>query len=220
MEHDEAIRLRAVERYVARELSPELRDAFEEHFFDCQECSEGVNFELTFAANVRAALRTPALQPMPAPTPRSLWEKCRDWLRLRPALAFSYAGNVALAAGLAFFLLTGTREAVQPQFAQFHFAPGPTHGAEDVHALAAGDRLYAVRFLAPGRKSATYSYEILDAAGRRESSGSVRATDSQEENLYLQVPVRGLPGGVHTLEVHAGGPAGQMVSRSRFQISR
>jgi len=56
MEHEEAIRLHAAERYVARELSPTEQDAFEDHFFDCAECAEDVRFEVTFAANLRAVL--------------------------------------------------------------------------------------------------------------------------------------------------------------------
>jgi len=57
MAHDEAIRSQAAERYVAGELAPAERDAFEEHFFDCPECAEEVRWELVFAANARALLR-------------------------------------------------------------------------------------------------------------------------------------------------------------------
>ena len=49
MEHHEAVRSRAAERYVARELPPAERDAFEQHFFDCPECAQEVQFEQAFA---------------------------------------------------------------------------------------------------------------------------------------------------------------------------
>jgi hypothetical protein len=39
MDHHQAIQLTAVEKYLMNELPPELRDEFEEHFFDCQECA-------------------------------------------------------------------------------------------------------------------------------------------------------------------------------------
>jgi hypothetical protein len=39
MDHQTATQLMAVERYLLNELTPELRDQFEEHFFDCQECA-------------------------------------------------------------------------------------------------------------------------------------------------------------------------------------
>jgi len=56
MDHRTALRLRAAERYPRGELSPEQRDAFEDHYFDCPECAAAVLFEQVFAANARAAL--------------------------------------------------------------------------------------------------------------------------------------------------------------------
>jgi Putative zinc-finger len=38
MDHSEAIRLMAAEKYLLNELTPELRRSFEEHFFGCPEC--------------------------------------------------------------------------------------------------------------------------------------------------------------------------------------
>jgi hypothetical protein len=221
MEHDEAVRFQAAERYVAHELSPAERDAFEEHFFDCQECADDVRFEMTFAANARAVFREQRAERRPAPEPRAADSRGSwlAWLRPRPALAFSFAANFALAAGLGYVLLTGTHELAVPQFAQLYYAPGPTHGAEDVHAILPGETFYQVRFPAPGAASQSYSYEVLGAAGRRESSGSLKAPASEDADLYLQLPVRSLPAGVHTLVVR-GGSGGEIVSWSRFRISR
>lgn len=39
MDHNEAIHLMAAEKYLLGELSPDLRDQFEEHYFGCQECA-------------------------------------------------------------------------------------------------------------------------------------------------------------------------------------
>ncbi len=57
MDHNEALRLHAVEKYVLGELPPSLRDEFEEHFFECQECALDVNAAAEFVDNVRAVLR-------------------------------------------------------------------------------------------------------------------------------------------------------------------
>ena len=46
MEHDEAVRLQAAEKYVLGELSPTQREEYEEHYFDCPECA----FEMKAAA--------------------------------------------------------------------------------------------------------------------------------------------------------------------------
>jgi len=214
MEHDEAVQSGAAESYVADELSPAERKAFEEHFFLCRKCADNVRFELAFAANVRAASRNLQEEPLKA----SLKEKSRDGIRLHPTTALSFAANFALAAGFGYILLTGIRKVSRPHLAAVYFAPGPTHGAADVHALPEGETSYGVRFPAPGVVSQSYFYEILNAAGKRESSGSLPAPGSQDGVLYLYVPVDRLRAGVHTLSVRV--PGGDIVSWSRFSTSR
>src|SRR5215470_8921875 len=39
MDHSEAVRLKATERYLLNELDPEQLDQFEEHLFDCPDCA-------------------------------------------------------------------------------------------------------------------------------------------------------------------------------------
>jgi|SRR5579871_5721361 len=211
MEHEEAIRIQAAEKYVARELSPAERRAFEEHYFDCPECADDVRFEQTFAANVRAASR--AVPPLPAVAP----PQPAPWFRLRPALLFSVGGNLALAACCVFFVVTrSVLPSLEPQFAAAYFSPGPAKGADEVHDIPAASLFYAVRFPFEANVN-SYFFVILDAAGKRESSAAVAAPANPSDETYLEVPVKNLPAGVHTLEVYAGGANGQMVSRSRFR---
>jgi hypothetical protein len=210
MEHDEATRSHAAERYVARELLPAERDAFEEHLFDCRQCADDVRLELTFAATLRAVSRE-AVAPKP-----SLWQRLLDGLRLRPALAFSFAANFVLAAGLGYVLLTSTHQSVAPAFLQPYFAPGPTKGAADVHDIPPGESFYSVTFPTPNGISQSYSYEILNAAGQRELSGSANAPAGSD--AYFQASIRNLPDGIHTLVVR--GTRHEIVSWSRFRTSR
>src|SRR5436189_6090277 len=39
MDHDQAVKSQVCEKYLLGELSPELRNAFEEHYFSCVECA-------------------------------------------------------------------------------------------------------------------------------------------------------------------------------------
>ena len=57
MDHNEALQLQAAEKYVLGELSPPLRDEFEEHFFECQECALDVKAAAGFVDNARAVWR-------------------------------------------------------------------------------------------------------------------------------------------------------------------
>ncbi len=216
MQHDEAIRSQAAERYVAHELSPAEQNAFEEHFFDCRVCTDAVRFELSFAANVRAVSREQRQSQRTKPLPPGSLRKFFDLLRMRPATAFSLAGNLALAAALVFLVLPAKRPSTMARFTEPYFAPGPTHGAEDIHVIPPGD-IYLVRFHALGAASQSYSFEIQDESGKRESSGSLSAPASQDD-LYLQVPVTSLAAGVHTLVVRAA-PNGEIASWSKFRTA-
>lgn len=57
MNHEEALQLEAAEKYVLGELSQSLRDQFEKHFFECQECAFDVKATAGFVDNVRNVLR-------------------------------------------------------------------------------------------------------------------------------------------------------------------
>lgn len=72
MEHIDAIRLQAVEKYVLGELSPAVRNEFEAHYFDCPDCSLNVRGAVAFAAASRqffAEAPIPAVLPQLASTP-------------------------------------------------------------------------------------------------------------------------------------------------------
>jgi len=56
MDHNEAVRLQAAEKYVLGELPPPLRDEFEEHYFECEECAQEVKAAAEFLDNVRASI--------------------------------------------------------------------------------------------------------------------------------------------------------------------
>ena len=86
MDHLEAKRLHAAEKYVLGELSADQRDSYEEHYFDCAECAEDVKSTLIFVTAGREVFRedhvpaSPARKPIPA---RPRWT---SWFR--PVIAF------------------------------------------------------------------------------------------------------------------------------------
>jgi hypothetical protein len=48
MSHDEAVRCFAAEQYLLEEMTLELREEFEKHFFDCHECAVDLLAGATF----------------------------------------------------------------------------------------------------------------------------------------------------------------------------
>jgi len=78
MEHTDAIRMQAVEKYVLGELAPALRNEFEAHYFDCSECSLNVRAGVAFAAASRqyfAEVPVPAVASAPASAGWFAWLK-------------------------------------------------------------------------------------------------------------------------------------------------
>jgi anti-sigma factor RsiW len=57
MDHLDAIRLRAAERYVLKQLTAAEAETFEEHFFSCPECAEEVRWIAMFEDNARKAVK-------------------------------------------------------------------------------------------------------------------------------------------------------------------
>src|SRR5215469_9570145 len=87
MEHKEAIRIQAVDRYLLGELTAVEREEFEEHFFSCGECSEDLHIGAILVDNSRAVLREEFPDPVPASPdvpPRPGW---RFWWTQVPAAA-------------------------------------------------------------------------------------------------------------------------------------
>ena len=60
MDHNEAVRTHAAEKYILGELSPVLREEYEEHFFVCVACALEVKAAAAFVDNARTGLRQPA----------------------------------------------------------------------------------------------------------------------------------------------------------------
>src|SRR5580704_6048204 len=70
MDHSESIRLMAAEKYLLGELAPELREQFEEHFFDCQECALDVRAGAALVEHSKVVLSEPvAVSPASLPVP-------------------------------------------------------------------------------------------------------------------------------------------------------
>ena len=57
MDHNEAVRLQAAEKYVLGEFPKAQRDEFEEHFFDCAECALDMKAAAAFVDVAREVLR-------------------------------------------------------------------------------------------------------------------------------------------------------------------
>src|SRR5438094_2310870 len=137
MDHDTATRMNAPERYFLGELSGEDRDAFEEHFFSCLECTEDVRALTVFAANAKAVLRRESTGPAPH----------AGMLLSGRALWISAGLNLALLLGVGYsWLKVGPQmkhelaEARAPQFVQEVPVLGVARSAGSVREVSRATR--------------------------------------------------------------------------------
>jgi hypothetical protein len=131
MDHLEAKRLHAAEKYVLGELTADQRDAYEEHYFDCAECAEDVKATLTFVSAGREVFREDPVPSAVAPkelAPRSRWT---SWFR--PMIAIPAMAVLLLAVG--YYSRTS-----KPQVGVIT-APGQTILSSPSFGLRGGDRL-------------------------------------------------------------------------------
>jgi hypothetical protein len=83
-----------IERYVLNRLSADERRAFQEHFFECEQCFEQAQASSHFIAGVRTAAKTGVLTRELTPAGRAFSSP------FGPALAFSLAASLLLAIAL------------------------------------------------------------------------------------------------------------------------
>ena len=96
MEHFDALRLHAAEKYLLGELSSQLRDEYEEHYFGCQACATELTTTATFMAGTRAVLAEHASENSVAKTP-ALPPRWFGWLR--PQFAIPVLATLLLVVG-------------------------------------------------------------------------------------------------------------------------
>jgi hypothetical protein len=85
MDHNAVVREKMTERYLLDELEAKVRDEFEEHFFDCQECAEDIHAASEFVEQSKIVL---AENPEPVPVRIAGREAKPGWFAwLRPAFA-------------------------------------------------------------------------------------------------------------------------------------
>jgi hypothetical protein len=209
--------------YVLGELSPALRDEYEEHYFDCQACAADLKVAVAFVDATRAAFRS---------DPREVLQEkeatLRSWVAwLRPTIMLpAMAVLVAVLAYESFVTI--------PHLQRATVTPS-TGSASFISLIGANSRGEAAKSFAiqqnqpvilevdipPSQEFSSYLCQIQDDAGRSVYDGRVSAGDAKR-SVHLVVPGGALQARAYTLRVlgqkAAGSEAGSQheVARLRF----
>ncbi|MGB6132362.1 MAG: zf-HC2 domain-containing protein [Acidobacteriaceae bacterium] len=219
MDHSEALRLMATERYLLGELSPEMREAFEDHFFECQECALDVRAGAALIDEAKHQLGAPIATPAVA-SPKSI-PPPRDWFSwLRPAFAVPVFAALLLVVGYQnFATIPSLRSAArQPRLAPWATLHVGTRDGAPLPVIA--DRKSGAVLLIDVPDTATYSsfaFALQDPQGKQFWTETIQASAAQngQATLSLLVPGMGLQEGSYTLTI-----SGITAQGSRTQLDR
>ena len=223
MDHSEALRLQAAEKYVLGELSPALRDDYEEHYFDCQECAADLKAAVAFVDAGRATFRSG-----PGEASQGKEDAERGWFAwLRPSVMVP--AMAVLLAALAYQSFVAI-----PHLQRATVTP-TTGSASFISLIGANSRGEAAKSFAiqqnqpvilevdipPSQEFSSYLCQIQDDAGRSVYDGRVSAGDAKR-SVHLIVPGGALQARAYTLRVlgqkAAGSEASSLPEVARLQF--
>jgi anti-sigma factor RsiW len=211
------VRLQAAEKYVLGEFPQNLRDEYEEHFFDCAECAVDVRAIAAFADTTREVLRrdeaasaekaaVPTRADRQAGSPVSFW---RRWLQ--PALVPAFCALLLLAGYQNLVSIPRTRALAEQRSAQAaapHLLPtfsllgaNQRGGGRPVFQATSG-KPFILKVDIPdtdASASASYVLRLDDASGGSHSLGAVSREDARN-TVFVEVPA-GFPAGKAQLVV-------------------
>jgi len=202
-----------VERYLLDELTPELRDQFEEHVFDCAECSLDLRAESAFLEE--AKIQLPTLVSSAPAAPRKPTPKRTDWFAwLRPAFAApAFAALLVVIGYQNLRTIPALRSAsAEPRLAPWTSFHTGTRG--DAHMAVPADRKQGAVLLIeiPQENDfASYRFDLYDQQGKRIWTQTAAASNQAEMGngaFSLMIPGAGLQEGSYTLVVSGVTPQG------------
>jgi hypothetical protein len=203
MDHTEAVRTKAAERYLLGEMAARDRDEYEEHFFGCLECARDVQAGAAFIDSARDVLASvPGVTAKPKPVSGSWW----GWL-LRPAFALpAMALLLVVAVYQAGFVIPRMKselsQATAPQAsAWLSLLNANSRGGEAPQiTIPANKPLGLFVDLPPGTQFSDYICDVQADSGSVKFSVNVSAEEAKQ-TVLVTVPAGKLMSGKYTLVV-------------------
>jgi|SRR5277367_4216468 len=218
MDHNEAVRLQAAEKYLLGELPREQHAAFEEHFFDCSACAEEMKATAAFMESARQMSRAQASQTVdikglvPASPTTGGW-----FAWLRPAFAVPVFAALLLFIGyqngvtIPTLKQTPTSVVIGEGAKSFSLLSADSRGeGSSAPKIAVGSHEdFRLEVDMPGNSSTGYSCQIQSESGKVLATFTVSAEEAK--NTVTRI-LRGgsLKPGRYTIAIFKGQTAAQM----------
>jgi hypothetical protein len=225
MDHTEAVQEMTAERYLLEELTPDARDAFEEHMFDCPKCALDVRSGAAFIAEAKVQL--PAIAMEEAAPKQGSWQAgkptrlSRWWRPVFAVPAFAALLSVVVYQNLV------TMPALHTAADSPHVVPvAPLYGAvrSGSRAIIKADRAQGVALPvdlstdSDQGKFVSYSFELDDSQGKAAWTGTMKSSSQNSANnsqVSIVVPGGLLKSGTYSLVV-----SGENANGDRSELER
>lgn len=230
MNHSEAVKEMAAERYLLGELSPEQRDAFEGHIFECPECALDVRSGAVLVSEVKTQLPEMITGRAAAAKTMTHRESERQWFAwLRPAFALPALAMLLVVVGYQNLVTLPVlhKSAMEPRIVQVAPLYGATRG--DTHISITADRSSGIALPidlpldSAGQSYASFSFELRNPQGKPVWTTSTPAPVQNaggDAQLSIVVPGEMVENGTYTLTISGVGTDGSraIVERYVFDI--
>ena len=217
MDHTESIRLMAAEKYLLGELTPEQREQFEEHFFDCQECALDVRAGAALVEHSKVVLAEPVAV-SPARTPVAA--KVGRWAWLRPAFVVPVLAVLLVVVGYQNLVTYPQLKqlASSPQILPWASINVSTRGTSTTEiSTRPGEGFHLLVNIPPDSHFASYTFALSSPSGRLEWSRTTPAAASDEARS-IYVPGASQERGIYTLAVRGNTTANGNSDLGRYSI--
>ncbi len=219
MDHAEAVRQKATERYLLDELDPDLRDQFEEHMFDCQECALDVRAGAMFIEQTKAVLSE---KPAEVEVRHSAEAPVKaGWFAwLRPAFVVPAFALLLAVIGYQNFVQFRHSEiaANQPQALPYASINISTRGAVKTELTTTPGKGFNLWLSIPPDSAYTdYILQLYNPAGGLQYTLKIPAS-SPDDTRSIVIPGAGLEQGTYKLAVTGVNANGQQSNLGSYPI--
>jgi hypothetical protein len=213
MDHSEALRLKATEKYLLNELDPEQLDQFEEHMFDCAECAVDVRAAAMFVEQSKAVL-SEGRGPRPVTIPALARKGWLDWLR--PAFAAPALAVLLMVIGFQNLISLPTlrRAAHTPRVTPWAVGNVGMMGDEASQIPVTQGQGFALLVRIPPEEGfKEYTADLVNPSGKVEWSLAIPVSsekDRKQDQFLVQVPGANWASGTYSLKVHGVANTGEV----------
>jgi len=187
MDHELAVKSQACEKYLLGELSPDLRDTYEEHYFSCAECAT----QLRMAAELVGAGQQIFAQ-TPAPAVARPVHESGGWLRwFRPAIAIPLLATLLLVVGYQnLVLIPQLKESRAPRvLPMFSLISANTRGETVPAFTTQPNQLVGLYVDVPADAAySTYQIALVDPWGKTTPVRSLSYAEAQKTQVVVVNP--------------------------------